>query len=273
MKPILKWVGGKTQLLSEIKALLPDNFENRRYFEPFVGGGAVIFDLRPQNAVINDFNDELTNMYKAIKEKPLNLLACLGGGVYVNDEFHYYMIRNEDREKNFKRKGSHIRAARFIYLNHTCYNGLWRVNKKGQNNTPFGRYKNPKIYDKDAILEMSDYLQNVEIMTGDFQRVLDMAQAGDFVYLDPPYAPLTETASFTSYIPGGCDDEFQVRLRDACNELTERGVLWMLSNSSAPLVYELYQGYHIHEVQAKRAIAAKTESRHPVTELIITNYE
>lgn len=266
----MKWVGGKRQLLTTIQQNIPMNYNH--YFEPFVGGGAVVFGLAPENATINDYNAELINLYTVVRDYPNELIRELGNGSYVNTAEAFYNIRSWDKEEGYQDLDPVIRAARTLFLNHTCFNGLYRVNAQGYFNTPFGKYKNPKIFSEQTVLELSNYLQTVDIHTGDYHQILDMAQAGDFVYMDPPYAPLSATSSFTSYIAGGWDDEEQVRLRDACDELNERGVLFMQSNSSAPLIRDLYADYHIIEIEAKRSLSARVEGRHNVTELLITNY-
>lgn len=276
MEPVIKWAGGKRKLLPHIIEHLPNDLANRRFFEPFVGGGAVVFGLHPENAVINDYNRELYNLYMVIKRYPNALMRELKKPIYANTEEAFYAIRDLDRDAvAFRRMRPIQKAARTLYLNHTCYNGLFRVNSKGLFNTPFGKYANPKILDEDNIIALSRYLRgnNIILMNGDYQRVLEMAQPGDFVYMDPPYAPLTATSSFTAYIAGGWDDVEQVRLKEVCDDLTARGVLWMQSNSSAPLITELYQDYHIYPIEARRAVGAKSESRIVVTEYIITNYE
>ena len=260
----MKWVGGKRQLLTQIKENMPQVYNH--YFEPFVGGGAVVFGLCPDGAVINDFNPELTNLYSVVKNNPAGLIAELKSGRYLNEENTYYNIRA------WLPESSEEQAARTLYLNHTCFNGLYRVNKSGGFNVPYGKYKNPTIFDESLIMEMSRYLQGVTIMQGDYMAVLDMAQPGDFVYLDPPYAPLTPTSSFTSYIAGGWDDAEQQRLKAACDELTKRGVQFMQSNSSAELIKTLYHDYNLIEVDARRSVAAKTDGRQPVKEVLIKNY-
>lgn len=266
----MKWVGGKRQLLNNIRENLPEHYNN--YFEPFVGGGAVVFGLAPDNATINDFNAELINLYEVVRDHPDRLIRELHRPIYANNAESFYAVREWDKSRYFRRFSPVRRAARTLYLNHTCFNGLYRVNSRGYFNTPFGRYVNPSIYSEQSIMELSAYLQNVHILTGDYHNVLDLAEPGDFVYLDPPYAPLTATSSFTSYIAGGWDDQEQVNLRDACNELNERGVLFLQSNSSAPLIYDLYADYHIEEIEARRSLSATNEGRHNVTELLIKNY-
>lgn len=270
MEPILKWVGGKRQILNIIQQHLPTKYNH--YFEPFVGGGAVVFGLAPAEATINDFNKELINLYLVVRDYPTELIQELESGLYINSPEAFYNIRGWDQDAGFQNLNPIKKAARTLYLNHTCFNGLFRVNAKGFFNTPFGRYKNPTIYSKQAIRDLSTYLQTVEIQTGDYHLILDLTQKGDFVYLDPPYAPLSATSSFTSYIAGGWDDEEQVKLKEACDRLNERGVLFMQSNSSASLIRDLYTNYNIIELEARRSLSARIEGRHNVTELLITNY-
>ncbi len=270
MEPILKWVGGKRQLLNSISQHLPANYNH--YFEPFVGGGAVVFGLAPVEATINDFNQELINLYLVVRDFPTELIQELECGLYINSPEAFYHIRGWDKDEGFHNLNPIKKAARTLYLNHTCFNGLFRVNAKGFFNTPFGRYKNPTIYSAKAIRELSTYLKTINIYTGDYHPILDLAKEGDFVYIDPPYAPLSATSSFTSYIAGGWDNDEQVSLRDACNMLNERGVLFMQSNSSAQLIRDLYADYTIVEIEARRSLSARVDGRHNVIELLITNY-
>ena len=270
MEPIIKWAGGKRQLLNIIQQHFPQQFNN--YYEPFVGGGAVVFGLMPDNATINDYNEELTNLYRVVKDYPRELIEELQSGIYLNVPEVYYVIRGWDKEEGYNNLSPIKRAARILYLNHTCYNGLYRVNAKGYYNTPFGRYKNPTIFTEQGILELSRYLQNVVILTGDYNQILGLVQPGDFVYLDPPYAPISPTAAFTSYIAGGWDTDAQVELFNFCTLLDQMGVFFMESNSSANLIRRLYAGFNIEEVEARRSLAAQPEGRHNVTELLIKNY-
>jgi len=270
MEPIIKWVGGKRQLLNTIQQHFPQHYNN--YFEPFVGGGAVVFGIAPGNATINDYNAELINLYQVVRDHPRELIEELQSGIYLNQAEVYYSIRGWDKEENYNTLSPIKKAARILYLNHTCYNGLYRVNAKGYYNTPFGRYKNPTIYTEQGIMDLSGYLQQVNILQGDYHNVLNLVQPGDFVYLDPPYAPISATSAFTSYIAGGWDLQEQVNLRDACVILDLMGVQFMQSNSSAPLVRELYAGFNIVEVEARRSLSAVVEGRHNVTELLIKNY-
>lgn len=269
LKPILKWVGGKRQLIPEIKKYIP---EYDRYIEPFFGGGAVLFDLQPTNAIINDINPELINLYKVIKNNPQKLIELLK--TYTNDEDTYYKIRNLDRNDSYKNTDNIEKAARFIYLNRTCFNGLYRVNSKGQNNVPYGKYKNPLICDENNIKNCASYLSNnnIEITNLDFNDVLKKAKENDFIYLDPPYDPLTETSSFTSYSKEGFTKLDQERLKKQLDKLNDKKIKFLLSNSSTEFIKELYKDYTIIEVNAKRNIASTTTGRKPVKEVLIKNY-
>lgn len=269
MKPVLKWVGGKSQLLPDITAKLPVQFHN--YFEPFAGGGALMFSLKPQNAHLNDFNKELINLYQVIKDEPHALITKLKK--FKNTKEDYYRIREEDRNPNFSRKSKIYRAARTIYLNKTCYNGLYRVNSKGEFNTPFGDYKKPLICDEQNILEVSAFLQNVSITNLDFYDAVKDASIGDFVYFDPPYDPLSITSAFTSYNAHGFNKNDQIRLKELCDLLDNKGVKWMLSNSATPFIIDLYKDYHIDIVKAKRSVNSKGDKRGKVDEVLVRNYE
>lgn len=239
---------------------MPENYN--RYFEPFVGGGALFFDLAPEQAVINDFNEELINAYRQIKDKPVDLIDLLLGHKENNSKDYYLELRAADRDGRLASMTDVERAARILYMLRVDFNGLYRVNSKNQFNVPYGRYKNPKIVDVDLIHQISGYLNenDIEILQTDFADAVAGAQTGDFVYFDPPYIPLNETSSFTSYTHEGFSYEEQVRLRDTFKELTDRGVYVMLSNSSSPLVEELYQDFNVHFVEAQRTNGAKFES-------------
>lgn len=270
-KPFIKWVGGKRQLLPELQKRLPENIDT--YFEPFIGGGALMWSLdksKIQKIVINDYNHELTNLYRAVKESPKQLLENLSK--YKNTEAYYYKTREMDRLPSYSRKNAIAKASRFIYLNKTGFNGLYRVNANGQNNVPYGRYKNPCIADTDNIKACSSFLQNIEILNGDFELIRPMLDENSFVYLDPPYAPLSATSSFTGYTDQGFDDSMQLRLKSFCDYINEIGAKFMLSNSSAPLIYDLYDNYKVDEVLANRAVNCKANGRGKITELIIKNY-
>lgn len=272
LQPFTKWTGGKRQLLPVIKSLMPDNYSH--YFEPFVGGGALFFELAPEKAVINDFNSELINCYQQIKEEPQKLIDLLTKHRENNSKEYYLELRSVDRDDRINEMTDIERAARIMYMLRVDFNGLYRVNSKNQFNVPYGRYKNPKIVDAKLILSISQYLNssNIKILTGDFEKAVQDASAGDFVYFDPPYIPLSETSAFTSYTHEGFSYEDQVRLRDCFKNLDQKGAFVMLSNSSSPLVEELYKGFNIHKVEATRTNGAKSSSRGKISEIIVTNY-
>lgn len=272
LQPFTKWTGGKRQLLPIIKSLMPDNYNN--YFEPFVGGGALFFDLSPNKAVINDFNNELINCYQQIKKYPQKLIELLAKHQENNSKEYYLKLRSADRDNRIDKMTNVERAARIMYMLRVDFNGLYRVNSKNQFNVPYGRYKNPKIVDSDLILSISQYLNsnNIKILTGDFEKAIQDVAVGDFVYFDPPYVPLSETSAFTSYTHEDFTYEDQVRLRDCFKKLDEKGAFLMLSNSSSPLVEELYKDFNIHKVEVTRTNGAKTSSRGRISEIIVTNY-
>ncbi|WP_029179310.1 DNA adenine methylase [Streptococcus suis] len=273
LQPFTKWTGGKRQLLPVIKSLMPDNYNS--YFEPFIGGGAVFFELIPKKAIINDFNSELINCYRQIKDNPQKLIELLVEHQKNNSKDYYLELRSVDRDDRIHAMTDTERAARIMYMLRVDFNGLYRVNSKNQFNVPYGRYKNPKIVDSDLILSISQYLNknNIEILTGDFEKAVEDVGAGDFVYFDPPYIPLSETSAFTSYTHEGFSYEEQVRLRDVFRKLDKKGAYVMLSNSSSPLVEELYKGFNIHKVEAIRTNGAKVSSRGKISEFIVTNYD
>ena len=273
LQPFTKWTGGKRQLLGELRSYMPETYG--RYFEPFVGGGALFFDLAPEQAVINDVNEELINAYRQIKNNPAELINLLIKHKENNSKDYYLELRSADRDGRISRMTGVERAARILYMLRVDFNGLYRVNSKNQFNVPYGRYKNPKIVDVDLLYQISEYLNenDIEILQTDFAEAIKDAQTGDFVYFDPPYIPLNETSSFTSYTHEGFSYEEQVRLRDTFKELTERGVYAMLSNSSNPLVEELYKDFNIYFVEAQRTNGAKSSSRGKISEIIVTNYD
>lgn len=266
--PFLKWAGGKSRLLSKYEPHLPKREDMRRYYEPFIGSAALFFHLQPEEARLSDCNWKLVETYEVVRDRPDELIEALKP--HKNEKDYYYNVRSQDPHDLTPVQ----RAARLIYMNKTCYNGLYRENQKGEFNVPFGRYKRPKICDEERLHAASCALQGVELMAVDFEEAIVDAGEGDFVYFDPPYVPLNATSSFTSYSRYGFDDEDHRRLAAAFRELTERGCLVMLSNSSAPLVYDLYggNGYHIEKVPARRNINSKAHKRGPVTELLIMNY-
>jgi len=269
-RPFLKWAGGKTQLMDELTARMPVQFA--RYHEPFLGGGALFFGLyraqKISQAFISDINAELIDAYIAIRDRVDDVIKFLLQ--YPHSEEFYYELRSRDPWKLDLPE----RAARMIYLNKTGYNGLYRVNRQGKFNVPFGRYKSPKYYDHDNLKAVSKALQGISIKCTPFDKVMENAQAGDWVYFDPPYAPLSKTSSFTTYHVGGFSAEDQERLRDVCLALTAKGVYVTLSNSDTAPIRELYSasGFIIGEVHANRAINSKGGKRGKIRELIITNY-
>lgn len=267
-KPVIKWVGGKRQLMEDIKNNMPKEYN--RYFEPFIGGGAVFFELKHEEAFINDYNHELTNLYEIIKTKPKELIKDLAK--HENTEEYYYAIRELDRKPNYKRMSKVKKASRFIFLNKTGYNGLYRVNKKGQNNVPYGRYVDPKYLDPENILACSETLQSTTIMTGDFDNIKAHVKEGDFVYFDPPYVPLNATSNFTAYTDKGFDDDMQFRLKELCDYIDSIGAYFLLSNSYTNFILDLYKDYKIITVEANRALNCKASGRGKIKEVLVRNY-
>ncbi len=271
--PFLKWVGGKRRLIPEIKGLLPNDLDQLIYYEPFVGGGALLFELRPEQAVINDYNEELINVYRVIRDHPKELVEELKR--HRNTAEYFYAFRSLDRDPVFETLTDIQRASRIIYLNKTCYNGLYRVNSEGQFNVPFGRYKNPNIVNESTIEAVSKYLNesDIEICNGDYEQILNNIPANAFVYLDPPYHPVSESSNFTGYVQGGWSEEDQIRLKNACDALDARGIRFLLSNSATSFIREIYAAYNIHIVKASRAINSVPTGRGQVDEFLIRNYE
>ena len=270
--PFLKWVGGKRQLMPSIVELLPKNIKELNYVEPFIGGGAVLFNLQPKNAIINDFNTELINVYETIKNNLPELITDLKK--HENNPEYFYQIRGLDRTDKFKKLTSIERASRIIYLNKTCFNGLYRVNNAGEFNAPFGRYNNPNIVNEPTLKAVNKYLNsnNIILRNGDYADILTEVNENSFVYLDPPYHPISENSNFTGYVQGGWNIFDQIRLREFCDQLNERGIKFLLSNSSAPLIKDQYENYTIKTVKANRAINSNGADRGEVDEFLIRNY-
>ncbi len=269
--PFVKWVGGKRQLLNEIEKHIPERFS--RYYEPFIGGGAVLFHVQPRNAVINDSNEELVNLYNIIKETPEELIKDLKK--HRNEEKYFYKVRGIDREKAKYLKLSDIeRASRIIFLNKTCYNGLFRVNSSGEFNSPFGRYKNPNIINAIKLRAVSSYLSknNIKILNTDYEKSLSNIRKGAFVYFDPPYDPISNSSNFTGYTKNGFDKTEQQRLKKVCDRLNNRKVKFLLSNSSTEFIRDLYKDYPIFPIKAKRSINSKGGGRGAITEILVKNY-
>jgi DNA adenine methylase len=271
--PFLKWVGGKRQLLPKIIEQLPKNIRELKYFEPFIGGGAVLFHLQPENAVINDFNKELINVYNVVKANLDDLIIDLKK--HRNTSEYFYQIRGLDRTEEFLSLTEVQRASRIIYLNKTCYNGLYRVNNAGEFNAPFGRYKNPNIVNEPTLKAVSKFLNKnkISINSGDYSEVLETADGNSFIYLDPPYHPISENSNFTGYIQGGWDMFDQIRLREVCDILNEKGAKFLLSNSSSPFIKDQYEKYKITTVKAIRAINSNGLDRGEIDEVLIRNYD
>jgi len=289
-KPFVKWVGGKTQLLDEIKKSLPVNLhqlDNLTYIEPFVGGGAVLFWILQEipninRAIINDINEELICTYRVIKSDVYNLICRL-----ESLQTQYLSLTSEERKGFFleKRRLFNLRnksdietASLFVFLNRTCFNGLYRVNSKGEFNVPHGKYVNPKICDKDNLLAVSELLQRVEIMSGDFAETEKFAGVNSIYYLDPPYKPLSETSSFTSYSKDGFNDSEQVRLRDFCSRIAQKNAMFIASNSDPienqtgeSFFEQIYYQFKIKRVSATRQINANPNNRGFVSEIMISN--
>ena len=287
-KPFLKWAGGKTQLISEIEKNLP-NLTIDTYVEPFVGSGAVLFWILDEfvqlvKAVVNDINEDLINTYKTIQSTPKELISILE---ILQSEYHS-LEKEEDKKKEYyyqkrelfnnRKQSKTAHSALFIFLNRTCFNGLYRVNRKNEFNVPMGSYKKPTICDKSNILTVSEALQKVELLCGDFEQTVNYTTSNTFFYFDPPYKPLSDTSSFNSYAKDEFNDEEQIRLKNFCDKLDRMGHSWILSNSDVKgknpnddFFDELYSNFTIKRVDAKRSINANPEKRGFLTELLITN--
>ena len=267
-RPFVKWAGGKRQLLDELTQDLP-YFEN--YHEPFIGGGALFFRLEAMNrikrAYLSDSNAELINAYSVIKNEVFELMSELASPLYVNDEAAYYKIRASRPKTNVER------AARFIYMNKTAFNGLYRVNSSGGFNVPFGRYDNPKILDSQNLMLVHRALQKDELYCGDFTIALKNAKRGDFVYFDPPYFPISKTSNFTGYTKDGFGENEQKKLLKTYKELDSKGCFVLLSNSYSDFISELYAEFEPETVHANRMINCKGNQRGKIKELIVRNWE
>lgn len=275
IKPALKWIGGKTQLLSTIVPLLPDNYNT--YCEPFVGGGALLFHVQPHTAIINDINTELITTYNVIKYDVENLIVELK--TFKNESDFYYWVRSWDRDTDAYNNISDIKkAARILYLNKTCFNGLYRVNNQGKYNAAFGKYKNPNIVNEVVLRHISEYFNkcDITILNADYTKVLESLPRDSFVYLDPPYDPVSKTANFTRYSSNCFSQDDQIELKEMCDKLTSGGVKFMLSNSSTEFIKNLYsdgEKYNIIEVDAVRKVNCDASKRGKVSEVIVRNYK
>ena len=291
-KPFIKWVGGKSQLIDQLDMQLPadfGNWENATYIEPFVGGGAMLFYMLQrypniEHAVINDINPDLVTCYRTVRDNPKQLIESL-----ADIEMAYLALETEERRKDFfmaareryneKQLDPIENTTKFFFLNRTCFNGLYRVNKKGLFNVPFGKYSNPTICDPETILKDSELLQRVEILNGDFEATFEYAQGNSFFYFDPPYRPLSDTSSFNDYAKESFNDDAQIRLKVYCDRIDEAGFHFMLSNSDCKGKNEndnffdvLYGAYPIERVWASRSINSNPNKRGKLTEILVHNY-
>lgn len=263
-RPFLKWAGGKSRLLPQYVPYFPKSF--KAYYEPFLGGGALFFHLLPQRAVLRDVNAELINAYCSVRDDVVRLIELLQHHALNHDQSYYYEMRSRQFTNNLER------AARFIYLNKTCYNGLYRENSRGQFNVPIGRYKNPQICPEKLLLSASDHLRNARIEAGNFDLVLHEADAGDWVYFDPPYYPISATSNFTAYSRYAFGEAEQIRLRDTFAKLAYQGVKVMLSNSDCDFIRELYRDFSMFPIAANRVINSHADKRGKISELLIVSY-
>lgn len=277
-QPFLKWAGGKGQLLAQYDRFFPTE-HMRAYFEPFAGSGAVFFELRKRELfeqyALSDVNPELINCYAVVQKQVDALIEALRQHKIEHEQdahAHYYAVRDRDRDPAWAQASPVERAARMIYLNKTCYNGLWRVNSKGQFNVPMGRYARPDILSETRLRAASLALQDVDVNTQPFDAVLDCARAGDFVYFDPPYDPLSSTANFTGYSADSFGPDDQGQLAVTFRTLADRGCRVMLSNSDTDFVRGLYEGFRVETVTARRAINSKGGQRGQINEVVVVNY-
>ena len=291
-RPFIKWVGGKSQLIEQLEAQLPadfDNWENVTYIEPFVGGGAMLFYMLQRypninHAIINDINSDLATCYRTVRDTPEQLISSL-----KDIEKAYLALETEDGRKDFfmavreryneKNLDPIENTTKFFFLNRTCFNGLYRVNKKGLFNVPFGKYANPTICDPETIRKDSELLQRVEILNGDFEATFEYEHGNTFFYFDPPYRPLSDTSSFNDYAKEAFNDDAQIRLKEYCDRIHEAGFRFMLSNSDCKGKNEednffdvLYQAYQIERVWASRNINSNPNKRGKLTEILVHNY-
>ncbi len=277
VKPFLKWAGGKRQLLPELtKYINEKSLKKCTYYEPFIGGGALLFELQPTRAVISDKNKELINCYEVVRDSLDDLIEELRKHQENNNADYFYQIRDLDRSPEYKNLSKAEKAARIIYLNKTCYNGLFRVNSQGQFNVPFGRYKKPNILDEAVLKAVSKYLNKpqIKILNVDFAEAVKNAKKGDFIYFDPPYDPVSDTASFTGYDVNGFNRDEQKRLKEVFDKLTGKGCRLILSNSQTDFIMDLYQDYRdkIKIVRAARSINSKGLKRGKVDEILVLNF-
>lgn len=279
MLPLLKWAGGKRKIARKIIDLINHDIQDGTYFEPFLGGGAVLFELAPEKAICFDYNKDLIEFYNVVKKQPKKLINILEKKYeHQNNKDFYYSIRELDRdESKFNAMSEVERAARFMYLNKTCFNGLWRVNRKGYNNVPFGRYVRPKILDEEAIMKASKYFNdnNIQFYSSDFSEVLKYVKKGDLIYFDPPYDIEENQSEFVSYTMNGFNREDQKRLKEVSDKLVEKGAIVAISNSKTKFIQELFSGknyeyYTINNnIRVRRVIASNAKNRKVIKEVLI----
>ncbi|MEH2163433.1 MAG: DNA adenine methylase [Nostoc sp.] len=264
-RPFLKWAGGKSRLIQQYIPYFPKSYKN--YYEPFLGGGAVFFYLQPSAAILTDINAELINTYCCVRDRVEELIYLLKEHKNRHRKDYYYSVRNHSGGTDIEK------AARLIYLNKTCFNGLYRVNSQGKFNVPLGRYKNPNICSEVLLRTASEALYHAEIQQADFIDVLNYAtNSDDFIYFDPPYYPVSETSYFTAYSSYRFAEDQQVQLKEVFEKLAERGVKVMLSNSDCEFIRNLYSGFNIYTISASRAINSNAKKRGKITEVLVTSY-
>lgn len=271
MQPVVKWAGGKRQLLQEINEYIPQRIST--YYEPFLGGGALLYHLQPRRAIVSDTNKELINVYNVIRDNVEELIHDLAQ--HINSEEHYYYVREMDRTPQYERMSNIQKASRIIFLNKTCYNGLFRVNSQGQFNVPYGKYKKPNIVNEIVLRAVSGFLNSNDIrfLNVDYEESLYGIRRGAFVYFDPPYDPVSDTSSFTGYTLDGFGRDEQLRLKQICDRLNQRGIKFLLSNSATPFIKDIYSDYTVETVGANRSINSNADNRGEINEVLVRNYD
>jgi DNA adenine methylase len=266
-RPFLKWAGGKSKLIKQYLDHLPSENTYKNYYEPFLGGGAVFFHIQPSKAILTDINAELITTYRCVRDNIQELISLLKEHESKHSRDYYYSVRANLVKTDLEK------AARLIYLNKTCFNGLYRVNSQGKFNVPLGKYKNPNICPEDLLIAASEALERAEIKQTNFIEILNHANTSDdFVYFDPPYYPISETSYFTSYTNYSFKENQQIQLRDIFVKLSERGVKVMLSNSDCEFIRNLYTDFNIHTISATRAINSNAKKRGKINEILVTSY-
>ncbi len=266
-RPFLKWAGGKSKLIKQYLAHLPSENTYKNYYEPFLGGGAIFFHIQPSNAILTDINAELITTYRCVRDNIKELIYLLKEHESKHSRDYYYNVRANSVKTDLEK------AARLIYLNKTCFNGLYRVNSQGKFNVPLGKYKNPNICPEDLLIAASKALYQAEIKQANFTEILNHAtNSDDLVYFDPPYYPISETSYFTSYTNSSFEENQQSQLRDIFVKLSEGGVKVMLSNSDCEFIRNLYSGFNIHTISAARSINSNAKKRGKINEILVTSY-